>query len=140
MALTADAPLIRRGQRTPGDFGYPVAPGEKVFKGSLLALNANGQVQRAQTAGGVVIVGVADRTLDNSGNAGASTEYVIAQRGIWGGIAITGEAFNKVGSAVYATDDGALNVTNSGSLLTAGTISGYDVATGQYFVELEGTI
>ena len=80
-ALTADLNLQRRGPPASGvTFGYPVAAGEKVFKGSIVGVNAAGSLQRPQTAGTVALVGVSDRNLDNTAGASVSAVPVEAMR------------------------------------------------------------
>lgn len=137
MALTSGVPdPIRRGPAGPGAFGYPVAPGEKIFRGGIVAVNASGQLVRVQTAGAVQIVGMASQDYDNSANASASTDLVVAEKGIWR-LPVTGGDASHINVAVFATDDASLTITNSGSLLTAGTIAGIENA--NTYVKLIGS-
>ncbi len=125
MSLSTGITIARRGPPRNGEFGYPVAPGEKVFSGGAVGLNAAGQMVRPQTSGCVVLIGIADRTLDNSASAVASDERVVAMRGTFA-LAVTGGTASKITAAVYASDDNTFTVTNSGSLLAVGTLAGIE--------------
>ena len=137
-ALTADNNLYRRGApANGGTFGYPVAAGEKVFKGGIVGLNSAGAMQRPQTAGTVVLVGVADRTLDNSAGAAVSTIAVEAQRGTFK-MPVTSALAVNINGTVYASDDATLQLTNGGTLalLPFGTIAGIEA--GATYVKVNG--
>lgn len=125
MALTGDAAYPRRGLKANGtEFGYPVAPGEVVYRGSLCQVNAAGQLQRLQTAGGVAFVGIAEGQLNNVGNAGPSTINMVALRGTFG-IAVTGATMANINASVYASDDGTVNLTATSETLI-GTLVGIE--------------
>lgn len=127
MALTADANYNRRGMAaTRNEFGYPVAPGEKVFRGSLVGLNSSGQMVRMQTGTPVAFVGVADRNLDNSAGGVASATLVVAMKGTWA-IPLSGATVSNTNAAVYASDDNTLTLT-AGSLKQVGTLVGIEGA------------
>jgi hypothetical protein len=128
MALTAGTNVVRRGRSPAGEFGYPVAPGERVFRNGLVGINASGQMQRIQTAGCVAFLGVADRDLDNTASSAASGTSVIAQRGIFG-LVVPSAAPANINAAVYASDDNTLTLTQNGAapyLLQAGHLSGIE--------------
>ena len=136
MALSADASYPRRGLAANGtNFGYPVAPGETVYRGSLCLVNATGQLQRLQTAGGVAFAGMAEAQLNNAGNAAASSTIVTALRGTFG-IPVPSATVSNIGASVYATDDGTFQLTAPGTGYTAaiGTIVG--VENGLTYVKL----
>lgn len=128
MALTSDQSYPRRGLKANGtEFGYPVAPGETVYRGSLCLVNATGQLQRLQTAGGVALAGLAEAQLNNAGNAAASSTNVTALRGTFG-IPVPGATVSNIGASVYATDDGSfqLTVPAGGYVAAIGTIVGLE--------------
>lgn len=136
-ALTKGQNYPRRGApHSAREFGYPVAAGEKVFRGSFIALNSSGNIVRVQTSGAAVFIGIADRDLDNSASAAVSTDKVVGLKGVYG-IAVPAASFSNIGATVYASDDGTLTLTQSGSLLTAGTISGIEA--GLTYVTLAGS-
>ncbi len=109
MALTQGTKIYRLGPPAQGSFGYQVAPGEQVWRGSIVALNGNGQIQRVQTAGSLVVVGLCSQDYNNTGSAAASPDYVQVERGWWN-IAVTAKPAN-VNAPVYATDDATVTLT-----------------------------
>lgn len=138
MALSADARYARRGTGFHNEFGYPVAPGETVYLGSVVGVNASGQVQRLQTAGTEALsIGIADRALNNAGNAAASATPVVILKGTWR-IPVPAATAANIGANVYATDDGTftLNSGAAGAVLL-GTLAGID--NGATFVRINGT-
>jgi hypothetical protein len=56
MALSNGTLITRRGAARGNDYGYPAAPGVKIWRGAHLGINAAGQVQPIQTAGSVSYV------------------------------------------------------------------------------------
>lgn len=136
-ALAVDAVYDRRGGAvTRNEFAYPLAAGEKCFRGSFLALNSAGNLVRVQTAGAAVFQGIANRTLDNSAAAVVSVDKVTPMKGTFA-IPISGATAANIGATVYATDDGTPTLTNSGSLLTVGTLAGIDA--GKTYIAIAGT-
>lgn len=136
MALTADALYSRRGNVGRNEFGYPVAPGEQIYLGSLLCINASGQVIRLQTAGGVAFGGLADRNLSNVGNAAASSGNVVGRTGTYS-LTVPSATFANIGAAVYASDDATLTLTqpSTGFTQPVGTLVG--IENGQTWVQIE---
>ena len=135
-ALTKGANYPRRGApHSAREFGYAVAAGEKVFRGSHIAINAAGNLVRVQTSGAAVYLGLADRDLDKSASSAVSADKVVALKGCYG-IAVPSASFANIGATVYAADDGTLTLT-AGSLLAAGTIAGIEA--GLTFVNIAGS-
>ena len=128
MALTADFVPNRRGMEpTRNEFGYPLAPGEVVFRGSIVGLNAAQQIQRVQTGGTVVLLGLSNI---NYNNAGAATPgpIITPMKGTYG-LAVPAAAAANINAPVYATDDSTLTLSsNSGANLPIGTLVGIDLA------------
>jgi hypothetical protein len=135
MALTADANCSRRGQPGRNEFGYPVAAGEKVFRNSIVAVNAAGDIVRVQTAGAAQIVGLADHFLDNSGSASVSTSQVVGLKGTFA-LTVPSATAANINATVYASDDSTLTLT-AGTLLAAGTLVG--IENGQTYVQMIGS-
>jgi hypothetical protein len=136
-ALTKDVLVNRRGNaRTHNEFAYPVKAGEIVYRGSLVALTGAGAIVRVQTAGAAVFLGVSDRFLDNTASAAVSVDKVTPQKGTMA-LTVPSATAANVGAAIYATDDGTVTLTNSGSLLTVGTLAGIDA--GQTYVAIAGS-
>ena len=117
MALTANVKVARRGPPGRGSFGYQVAAGEKIWGGGAVALNAAGTLQRVQTAGSLVAVGLATRDYDNSASAAISPDWVEVERGYFM-LPVTGATPSLVDQNVYATDDNTftMSVPGGGSL------------------------
>lgn len=134
-ALTAGFAVDRRGPPLVGTFGYYVAPGEKVFRGGIVGVNAAFQLQRPQTAGTVAIVGVADRDMDNSLGTVPSTIAVEATKGVFALVVPSATGAN-LGQPVYAVDDGTLTLTQPGTLPPAGTLVG--VESGKTYIRMTG--
>ncbi len=110
MALTQGTKVQRLGPPAHGGFGYQVAGGEQVWRGSIVALNAAGTLQRVQTAGSIVVVGLCSQDYSNVGNASASPDYVQVERGWWN-LAPSGAVAANINQPVYATDDSTVTLT-----------------------------
>ncbi len=137
--LTSDALLTRRGgAKVSNEYGYPVAPGEIVYRGGLVGLNSSGQMQRIQTAGTVVFAGLADRTLDNTASSAASSTLVVANKGTWS-LTVPSATVSNINAPVYASDDATLSLTQGSSpaLLQVGVLSG--IEGGQTYVTILGS-
>lgn len=135
MALTAGVALPRRGTPSShGDFAYPVAIGEQIWRGSLVAVTSAGNLQRIQTSGSVAFVGIADKDYSNVGAATVSPVKVVARKGCWA-LTVTGATAANINAPVYATDDNTLTLT-AGSNLLVGNLTG--IENGQTYVTLIG--
>jgi hypothetical protein len=136
-ALTGDIKINRRGpENSRNEFGYPVAAGEVVWRGSLIALNSAGSVVRVQTSGALIFLGVASKQVDNRTNSAVSTDRVVGQKGTFA-LVVPAATVSNINATVYATDDQTLTLTNSGSLLTVGTLAGIDAA--KTYVSIAGS-
>jgi hypothetical protein len=143
MALANDTLLTRRGRPQSGtEFGYLVAAGEIVYRGSLIGLNAAGNAVRLQTIApigpAVVAIGVADRQIDNRTSAVVSSEHVTALHGTFG-ITVPSATVSNIHAPVYATDDSTTTLSSTGSPapLQVGTLAGLE--NGQTYVTMQGT-
>jgi hypothetical protein len=135
MALTAGYGPIRRGRpASGGEFGYPVAPGEKVFRGGLIAINSSGYAQRVQTSGSVTVIGICDRDYDNTASSAPSSQKVVGMRGCYA-LTVAGATFSNINANVYATDDNTLQLSSTSALLV-GTLAGFEG--GQSYVTMAG--
>ena len=111
-----------------------------IYGGALVALKtASGHTyaQPAATATGLVIVGVASATADNSAGAAAAIS-VDVQTGIFllNNDALDPVAAANIGTTVYATDDNTVAATSaSGTKSAAGTLWDIDAATGNAWVK-----
>lgn len=123
MALTQFTPLQRRGPVGPGSYGYQVAPGEQIWGGGIVGLNASGYLQRAQTAGTVSLVGIAQRDYNNTGSSGASSDWIVVERGFWA-MSVAGSSPAGIDQNVYATDDNTVTMSGPGAAEAATEVAG----------------
>jgi hypothetical protein len=123
MALSAFNALQRRGPLGPGAAGYQVAAGEQIWGGGIVGLNSSGYLQRCQTSGTVVLIGIAQRDYNNVSNANASSDWVVVDKGFWM-MAVAGSAASNIDQPVYATDDGTATMSVPGPGLTAAAVAG----------------
>ena len=127
MALTADFIPNRRGAPPNGvTFGYPIAPSEKVYRGSAMAVNSSGQAQRVQTSGSLALIGLAERAYDNTANAAAGPA-IEGMKGVYA-LTVSGASYGNIGQNVYATDDGTFSLSNAETAVYAR--GGSDTGTG----------
>lgn len=138
MALTQGTKVDRRGPPWPGEYGYYVAPGEQIWRGSLCGLNAAGQLVRWQTPTAVAFAGIAMSDYSNVGNAAASPERVAVARGIWA-IPVPSVAPANLNATVYAVDDNTLTLTVGTGIeaIPVGTVNGIEGAV--TYVKLMGS-
>ncbi len=105
MTLTADRQWTKKGQ---GRHGYrPVDGGSVIYYGALIALNAAGFVVPADDAAGLVVIGVAEQTVDNSdGSDGdVSVKYVT---GVEVEFTNAGGTIEQADMYAFAEDDDAV--------------------------------
>lgn len=133
MALSAERSVDRRGaEPARNSFAYAVAAGVKVYKGAMVAINSAGAVILPPASGGIAILGIADRTVDNSAGGSVSTVLVTPMKGTYALVVGSATAAN-IGASVYASDDGTLTLT-AGTLTLAGVLTG--IEGGRTFVNI----
>ena len=124
-ALTAERNTpYRVGKRVT----LPVAGGEKIFAGSMVAQNnANsGLVTNAVASGTTLqVIGRAASTVDNS--AGTNGQKTIdIDVGVFGWANFGGVSDANIGDICYVVDDQTVSVTNVGSSVIAGVVFDVD--------------
>ncbi|OYV40408.1 MAG: hypothetical protein B7Z80_04595 [Rhodospirillales bacterium 20-64-7] len=136
MASTQNSAPSRRGNSRGPAYGYPIAPGEKIYSGSLVCVNALGQSVRPQTAGALNFVGIAQNSIDNSASATAGGNIVAAMDDF--AYPVPTATASNITAPVYCTDDNTLtlSVPGTGFAKVVGHISGID--NGKTFVEFKG--
>jgi hypothetical protein len=138
MALSAGFAARRHGQ-SPSvvGFAYNVRNGTKIWRGGMLGVDASRNLVPINTVAALAVafVGMADRDYDNSANASASTDKVLALKGTFV-LTVPGATPASINAAVYATDDNTFTLAASTNL-QIGTITGFDGA--QTVVKLLGT-
>ncbi len=112
-ALTSDRQVLEKGL---GLRFLPVAAGAVLHSGSIAVLNANGYVQAATTATGLVAVGRSNWAVNNSQGANGAVNVQVqagptayAYNNATGADAITQAA---IGSTAYLVDDQTVALTN----------------------------
>lgn len=108
MAATQNTSPPRRGNSRGPAFGYPIAPGETIYAGGLICVNAAGQAQRLQTAGSVAFVGIAQSGYNNSASANPGPNVVGAFDEFQ--YVVPGATPSNISAPVYATDDNTLTL------------------------------
>ncbi len=100
-ALSADR---NTPQRDGKDFSYPILTGVKIYAGSIVVLDSSGWAKPGVTATGLVCVGMALETKDNT--SGASGDLSIKVRAGTFQF-VNGDTITKahIGDTVYITDD-----------------------------------
>jgi hypothetical protein len=136
MASTQNAAPTRRGNSRGAAFGYPIAPGEKIYSGSLMCVNAAEQAVRPQTAGALNFVGIAQSGYDNTASANAGPNIVAAMDDF--AYPVASATASNITAPVYCTDDNTLtlSVPGSGFEKVVGHITGID--NGKTYVEFKG--
>lgn len=126
-ALAADRDTPRRDGEQYND---PVAATTKIYTGSLVVLDASGNAKPGATATGLIVRGIAQQTVDNTGAAGALT--VETRRGVCRlANSAAGDAITRaeIGDTCYIVDDQTVAKTDgTGTRSAAGTIRDVDAA------------
>ena len=133
-ALTQDF----NAPETDGIFrSIPVAANVKILKGAIVVLSG-GYAAPGTTATGLLMLGRAERTVDNTGGA-AGALSVRVKRGIFAwNSAGSGDAITSanIGATAYIVDDNTVALTNgSNTRSAAGTIHDIDSVSGSPFIK-----
>jgi hypothetical protein len=110
-------------------YAHPVAAGERLYAGSMAALNAAGYAVPAAASATLTIVGVVEGHADNStGHDGDLLVFVKARLAFK--LASDGSIDRThIGKAAYAVDDQTVSATNGGGTRpAAGTIRDVDAS------------
>jgi hypothetical protein len=135
MALSAD----RITQRQDPNFqSYPVKAATKIYAGSMVAVGADGFAIPAVNAANAIVVGVADKTVDNT--AGADGALRVS---VWRGVFLlkaTSITQAMVGTVMYVVDDETFDDAVGAASIKAGRLIDYVSATsGWILIEPSGT-
>lgn len=112
-ALSADRDTARRN----GDqFSYPVEAATTIFKGSMVALNAAGNLVPFGVATTLKFCGRADQHIANPGAAGDQVCEVRQGEFLWDN-STSGDAITKaaIGTNCYGVDDHTVALTSASS-------------------------
>jgi len=107
-ALTKDRNTPRRDGEI---FEAPVAAGAVIYAGAMVARDGDGNAAPAADTAGLVVIGRADATADNSGGAAGAISVTVC-RGVfaWSHSGLTRADLGKV---LYATDDQTVATTST---------------------------
>lgn len=101
--MTAAAVDRNTDRKDAGFKAYPVLTNVKIFKGTLVVIDAAGLAKPAVNAAGQKVVGVADAQADNTGGASAAIR-VIVRSGVYR-FAASSITQAMVGQMMYVVDD-----------------------------------
>lgn len=125
-AATSDQNTERRSGKV---VSVPLAAGVKIFGGTLVARNASGYGRPAADAAGLKVVGVAQRTVDNTGGANGAVsvdvEKAVAR------LANSGTAplgITHCEGDCYVADDSTVAATGGTNSIKAGRVLEVDPA------------
>jgi hypothetical protein len=124
MAVTA---ARKTAERDGKQFSHPVAATEVIFKGAMIALDASGDVVDVTEATGLIILGIAEESVDNT-DGDAGDVRVTARAGTFKlANADAGDAITRadIGQPCYATDNETVSDVVTGRSL-AGVIVDVD--------------
>ncbi|MXV43913.1 hypothetical protein GS501_02450 [Saccharibacter sp. 17.LH.SD] len=146
MALKSDRPVSEKNVPHGPEFGHSVASGFRVYRGSLVAVCADGTIVPAGSTNTpsppVAIVGIARQFKDNSPAGSTLNGDMVGPHPIWvkkGCFALpfdTAPSWANVNQPVYAIDDETVSLSHegsssgesssSGSRLQVGTLAGFE--------------
>lgn len=121
MALTADRNTPARDGK---EYSYPVAASTKIYAGSLVCLDSSGNAVAGSLTTGLIAVGCANETVDNSSGAAAALNIKV-RAGVfrWATSGTLTKA--SIGDVVYIYDDQTVK-TSSTSASPAGVLVDVD--------------
>lgn len=115
MAMTANKDVARKEGKIES---FQVEDNVHIYKGALVALNADGYLEPATDAAGKVLAGVAyeecDNTLEGHGQGGKTCR--VMRDGVFR-LEASSVAQTLVGRKVYAVDDATVDETTNHDLL-----------------------
>ena len=123
-ALAADRNTARYDGKLTG---YPVAASTKIYKGSLVCLNASGYAVAAANTAAYKFVGVAISQADNSSGSNGDINVEVRTEGVFDFVS-SGLAVTDVGETVYVSDDQTVTKT-VGNNIVVGVLDAYVSAT-----------
>lgn len=118
-ALTQERKTQNLGDALPSkttSLGYGVAASTTIYAGAIVCRNAAGYMVPGSTATTQVAMGVAEKTVVNSGSAGAAT--IVPRAGVWQfNNSSAGDliAITEIGTDCYIVDDNTVAKTNGSS-------------------------
>lgn len=111
----------------------------KIFKGALVCVaTATGFAQTGTDAAGVVFVGVAYETVDNTAGAAGAKSIRVAKTGDFT-YASAGAAQTDVGKTALLVDDGTAKTAATTNSIPVGKVVGYNTAT-SIQVRIDGAV
>jgi hypothetical protein len=124
--MTALTGPIETGRKDGAYVAYPVAAGQKIYKGALLVTRLDGNAYNLRTPAASqpdVFIGIADETVDNTSGANGALLVHVLKTGSYQ-LAMPGVTVAAIGSAVYGADNATLTATSTNAVLI-GYVSEY---------------
>lgn len=135
-ALTASYDAKRKDGKL---IAMPIAANAQVFKGALVAVAAaTGLAQAAADAAGLVFVGVAYETCDNTGGAAAAKLVRVLKTGNYV-YAKTGASLTDIGKTALIADDNTVSTAATTNSVACGVVVGLTDAA-HVTVRIDGTV
>jgi hypothetical protein len=118
----AAATAAREAQRTDGKLkSVPLAAAAKIYKGTLVAINASGYAVAAADTANYKLAGVAYETVDNTAGANGDKSLRVEKSGEFE-MNGSGLAQGDLGKEVYVTDDSTVQTAANTNGMKAGAI------------------
>ena len=103
---------------------YKLAAGAKIYKGALVCVTTStGLAQTGADAAGVVFVGVAYETADNSGGIAGAKSVRVSKSGEFT-YAKAGAAQANVGQTAFVADDNTVSTAATTNSVACGVVTG----------------
>lgn len=127
-ALTADRNTpYKDGELLP----FKVAASVKIFAGALVALTATGFATPGATAAGLIYLGRAEESVDNTDGADGAAVVLVRRKKafLWANLAGDPVTQANVGDTCYIVDDQTVAATSdTGARSAAGTVLAVDAS------------
>lgn len=117
---------------------HPVIADDIIYEGAFVGDNASGLAR--PLAAGDPFLGLASRQANNAGGAASAVDVQVYSQALIGPIAVVGfDNQNKIGDAVYASDDDTLTLTQGSNTLVGKIFRAEDVSatTAMVFIQAD---
>ena len=105
---------------------HPVKASTKVFKGSLVCVDATGYAVPGADSAGFTFVGIAIENADNSAGSDGSTNVRVQTMGVFSFAKGGAESQADVGGTLYIMDDQTVTTAATVNNIACGTLEGLD--------------
>ena len=109
-ALSADK---KTEYREGVDISIPVDDGDIIYAGALVCVNAAGYAVAGADTAGLIFMGVARESVDNSGGQDGDVNVLVRRRGLFKMELATAISIANVGDNVFIADDASVDVVGN---------------------------